>query len=470
MHRAAPNSPAQGRNDMSLPEGTPPPDAVHGTTLRRTLGLPSAVFFGLAYMVPLTVFTTYGIVTTITSGHLPTAYIFTLTAMLVTALAYANMVKAFPLAGSAYTYTEKSFGPGIGFLAGWALLLDYLFLPMINFMVIGLYLNAALPQVPAWMIIIVAIFLVTGLNVLGIKVAAGLNAALLAIQALFIITFATMSFLVISGRAEPVNPLDPFINSDFEFTAVAAGAAILCLSFLGFDAVSTLSEETKDPRKTIPRAIVICTLGAGCMFVLISWIGHLVFPDWSSFTDIDTAGMDVAGEAGGVFMVSFFTAAYVSGALASAVASQVSVSRILFSMGRNNLLPPRIFGVLHPKFRTPYLAAIIVGVVSLLALVVPLDLASSVISFGALIAFTAVNLSVIKHYGIDQRRYSGYDGVKYILLPSLGVALCLWLWTSLSGTTFAVGLGWAGLGVVWLLVVTRGFSRAVPTMDMKESN
>src|SRR5699024_6768532 len=379
-------------------------DHASGTMLRRTLGLPSAVFFGMAYMVPLTVFTTYGIVTTLTEGHLPSAYIITLTAMLVTALGYANMVKAFPAAGSAYTYTEKAFGPGTGFLAGWALLLDYLFLPMINFMVVGLYINAAVPALPTWLIIVVAIALVTVLNVIGIKIAVGLNGALLAIQGVFIVVFAVMSFLTISGNATPISPLEPFMSADFEFTAVAAGAAILCLSFLGFDAVSTLAEETKDPRRTIPRAIIICTLVAGAMFIFIAWIGHLVFPDWSAFTDVDTAGMDVAMEAGGNFLVSFFIAAYVAGCLASAVASQVSVSRILYSMGRNRLLPPKIFGVLHPRFQTPYLGAIVVGIVSLLALVVPLDLASSVISFGALIAFTVVNLGVLKHYAIDEGR------------------------------------------------------------------
>lgn len=444
-------------------------DHASGTMLRRTLGLPSAVFFGLAYMVPLTVFTTYGIVTTLTEGHLPSAYIITLTAMLVTALGYANMVKAFPAAGSAYTYTEKAFGPGTGFLAGWALLLDYLFLPMINFMVVGLYINAAVPALPTWLIIVVAIALVTVLNVIGIKIAVGLNGALLAIQGVFIVVFAVMSFVTISGNATPISPLEPFMSADFEFTAVAAGAAILCLSFLGFDAVSTLAEETKNPRRTIPRAIIICTLVAGAMFIFIAWIGHLVFPDWSAFTDVDTAGMDVAMEAGGNFLVSFFIAAYVAGCLASAIASQVSVSRILYSMGRNRLLPPKIFGVLHPRFQTPYLGAVVVGIVSLLALVVPLDLASSVISFGALIAFTVVNLGVLKHYAIDEGRRHGYDAVKYLVLPILGVILCLWLWTSLSGTTFIVGLSWAALGLLWLVFVTKGFRRRVPTMDMRES-
>lgn len=443
-------------------------DHVVVTTLRRTLGLPSAILFGLAYMVPLTVFTTYGIVTTLTEGHLPSAYILTLVAMLVTAFAYGNMVKAFPAAGSAYTYTEKAFGAGTGFLAGWALLLDYLFLPMINFMVVGLYINAAVPQLSTALIIVVAIVLVTALNVLGIKIAVGLNGALLAVQGVFIVVFAFMSFLTISGNAAPISPLEPFISGNFEFSSVVAGAAILCLSFLGFDAVSTLAEETKDPKRTIPRAIVICTLVAGAMFVFISWVGHLVFPDWNTFTDVDTAGMDVAMEAGGNFLVSFFIAAYVAGCLASALASQVSVSRILYSMGRNKLLPPKLFGVLHPRFQTPYLAAIVVGVVSLLALIVPLDLASSVISFGALIAFTVVNLGVIKHYAINEGRRRGYDALKYVALPIIGVILCIWLWTSLSGTTFIVGLSWTSLGLIWLIFVTKGFTRRVPTMDLNE--
>src|SRR5699024_11596968 len=121
------------------------------------------------------------------------------------------------------------------------------------------------------------------------------------------------------------------------FTAVAAGAAILCLSFLGFDAVSTLAEETKNPRRTIPRAIIICTLVAGAMFIFIAWIGHLVFPDWSAFTDVDTAGMDVAMEAGGNFLVSFFIATYVAGCLAFAISSQVLLSSIMYVMGLTRL-------------------------------------------------------------------------------------------------------------------------------------
>ena len=119
--------------------------------LRRVLGLPSLVFFGLAYMVPLTVWTTYGVVTTTTEvNHLPAAYVVTTTAMLLTAYSYGRMAVAHPAAGSAYTYASHAFGRPLGFMVGWGLLLDYIFLPMINYLVIGLYLGDYFPSVPSW--------------------------------------------------------------------------------------------------------------------------------------------------------------------------------------------------------------------------------------------------------------------------------------------------------------------------------
>lgn len=236
------------------------PTTTGATTLKRALGLPSLVLFGLAYMVPLTVFTTYGIVTTETKGHLPAAYVITLAAMLFTAYSYASMVRAYPQAGSAYTYTQKSFGPHLGFMTGWSLLLDYLFLPMINYMVIGIYMAAQFPAVPAWVWIVASIILVTVLNILGITLVAKMNFILIAVQVVFIVVFIALSIRhVVSSSASP-SLLAPFISSDMSLSNVVAGSAILCLSFLGFDAVSTLSEEAKDARKTIPRAIIICTL------------------------------------------------------------------------------------------------------------------------------------------------------------------------------------------------------------------
>lgn len=448
-----------------MPDAAPPISRTG--ILSRSLGLPTVVLFGLAYMVPLTVFTTYGIVTDLTSGHLPMAYVFTLAAMLFTAFAYAAMVRAYPVAGSAYTYTQQSFGGAVGFLTGWSLLLDYLFLPMINFMVIGIYMAIAFPAVPAWIWIVASVVVVTGLNILGIKLVAGFNGALVAVQAVFIVVFTVMAAATISGAAQPVDPLAPFVGADFSFGAIAAGAAILCLSFLGFDAVSTLSEETRNPTKTIPRAIVLCTVVAGLIYILLAWLGNSAFPDYASFSSPDTASAELMQAIGGSFLSAFFIAAYVSGCVASALASQVSVSRILFSMGRDGALPRGVFARLHPRFKTPWLAALIVGVVSLSALFISLETASSMVSFGALIAFTFVNLSVIKHYAVDKRAAdSPRRIIAYVVVPVIGVSLCLWLWTSLSGPTFVVGLSWVAVGVLILLWLTRGFRRPAPTLQI----
>ncbi len=438
------------------------------TGLDRVLGVPSLVLFGLAYMVPLTVFTTYGLVTDMTAGHLPGAYVVTLVAMLFTAYSYGRMVEAHPYAGSAYTYTQKAFGGHVGFMTGWALLLDYIFLPMINYLVIGIYLNASFPSVPTGVWIFGSIVLVTGFNVLGIAMVSRLNFVLVAFQAVFIVVFLGAAISTLAGSGVP-SLTAPFVGAGLEPSTLFAGAAILCLSFLGFDAVSTLSEETHDPRRRIPRAIMLVTVLGGVLFIGLSYVGHLVFPVWQDFTDVDSASLDVMRTAGGAFLASFFTAAYVAGCFASAMASQASVSRILYAMGRDGVLPRSFFGRLSVRFRTPVLATLLVGLVSCVALFISLELAAAMISFGALVAFSFVNLSVIKHYVVDEGRRTRSDLVRFGVVPGIGVLLTLWLWTSLSGTTFLVGLTWVGVGFVYLLGLTRMFTRRPPQLSMEEN-
>jgi amino acid transporter len=436
--------------------------------LKRVLGLPSLVLFGLVYMVPLTVFTTYGIVTETTGGRLSVAYLVTLAAMVFTARSYARMAMAYPVAGSAYTYTQKSFGAPIGFLAGWSLLLDYLFLPMLNYLVIGIYLNAAIPAIPAWAIVLVTIAIVTVLNIVGIVSVDRANFLIIGIQAIFIVVFIVMAFITIShsGTVDAMAPLRGD-GSAGGFDPILAGAAILCLSFLGFDAVSTLSEEAKDPKRTVPRAIMIATVVSGLIFILLSYISQLVYPA-NQFADVDSGSLEVMTTAGGQFLNSFFTAAYVAGALGSAITSQASVARILFAMGRDGILPRKVFGHVSVRFSTPVYAIGFVSVISLAAVFVDLALLASVVSFGALVAFSVVNLSVIKHYFVDLKHRAGAQLLGSLILPLIGFVLTLWLWTSLSGTALIVGLIWLAIGFIWLLGVTRGFSRPTPTLDLAE--
>ncbi|MEG1041240.1 MAG: APC family permease [Pseudomonas sp.] len=437
--------------------------------LRRVLGLPALVFFGLVYMVPLTIFTTYGIVTELTGGRTAGAYLVTLLAMLFTAASYSFMVRRFPVAGSAYSYTNLAFGPGVGFLAGWSLLLDYLFLPMINYLLIGLFLNIAFPSIPVWTLVLGSITLVTVLNVLGIHSVAKASNLIVGAQIIFIVVFVAMSVKTLGGQ--PVDVLSPLLGDGSQpgFGTLMAGAAVLCLSFLGFDAVSTLAEEAKDPQRNVPRAIILTTLGAGLLFTLLAYISQLVMPG-SHFANTDAAANEVMLKAGGQFLANFFTAAYVAGSLGSALASQAAVSRILYTMGRDKVLPERWFATLSPRFGTPVVATLVVSAFSLLALVIDLATLASLISFGALVAFSAVNLAVIRTHLISDSSHRNLAGLlRYGLIPLVGMCLTLWLWTSLSTLTLTIGLSWFGLGLAYLMVLTGGFRRSVRTVNFSEA-
>ncbi|NNG37689.1 APC family permease [Flexivirga sp. ID2601S] len=436
------------------------------TRLQRVLGLPELVLFGLAYMVPLTVFTTYGVVTVQTGGHLPGAYVFTLAAMFFTAYSYGRMVQVHPVAGSAYSYTQKSFGGSVGFVTGWSLLLDYVFLPMLNYLVIGIFTHALLSGVPEWLAVLVSIALVTTLNVLGIKLVARMNFVLVAFQAVFIVVFLGLCMRWFAGHDLP-SVTAPFFSGDAKLSLVLGGSAVLCLSFLGFDAISTLSEETRDARTMIPRAIMLVTFAGGVLFIVVSYAAALVFPDFTSFTDQDAAANDVMIRLGGHVFETFFTSAYVAGCVASALAAQASVARILYAMGRDGTLPRRL-GRLHRRWGTPSNAVLLVGVVSLVALFISLPTAAAMVSFGALAAFSMVNLSVVKHYLIDRGLRSAGDLVRYGVVPLVGFALTVWLWTNLSGTALTVGLCWLAAGLAYLVFLTRGFRRPAPTLDLRE--
>jgi len=432
---------------------------------KRVLGLPALVFFGLAYMVPLTVWTTYGVVTTTTEGHLPAAYVVTTVAMLLTAYSYARMVVAHPTSGSAYTYASRAFGRPLGFMVGWGLLLDYIFLPMINYLVIGLYMQDYFPSTDQEMWIVIAVVLVTGLNILGIRLLSSMNFVLVVAQLVFVVVFAVMAIAKISGDVEVESWTGPFFGDGAELGLIFSGAAVLALSFLGFDAVSTLSEETRDPRRKIPVAIMLCALAGGSIYIVQSYLGHLAFPDWRLFGDSqDVASSEVMEFIGRDFLDTFFTAAYVAGAFACAMVAQASVARVLFAMGRDGSLPRPVFGRLHPRFRTPVVANVVVGLCGLTALVISLATVSSMISFGALLAFSFVNLSVVKTFVVDRGRRSGVDLLTFGVVPIAGFAFTIYLWTQLTSLTFEIGLGWLAAGLLYLLVVTRGFRKAPPEM------
>lgn len=465
------SSPLSGTANVPPARSSDHVDSAQGTTLRRVLRLPSLVFFGLVYMVPLTVFTTYGVVSANTGGRTSLAYIVTLAAMIFTALSYAAMVKVYPVAGSAYAYASKSFGPSIGFLAGWALLLDYVLLPLVNYLIIGIYLNILFPVVPAWVFVVACILLVTVLNIVGIASVARASNIIVLVQFIFIAVFVAIAVAFISSGSHSIDLAAPFVGDggkNVTFPALMTGAAVLCLSFLGFDAISTLAEEAKNPKRDIPRPIIIATVWAGLLFLVLAFISQLVFPD-TAFKDPVSAASEVMAKAGGDFLNIFFIAAYVAGATGSAIASQASVSRIMYSMGRDGILPRRIFGTLSARFKTPVISILVISVISIIGVNANVDLLFSVVSFGALAAFSVVNLSVIKRYLWDEKRRSGRDVSLYGVLPGVGFLLTIWIWTSLTASAFTIGLVWLGGGFVYLLFMTKGFRKKAPEVEFSDS-
>lgn len=444
-----------------------PTASASGVHLKRSLGTPALLIFGLAYMLPLAVFTSYGYATEASNGHLAGAYIVTTIAMLFTAYSYANMVKAYPVAGSAYTYTQKAFGSHVGFMTGWALLLDYLLLPILSYVLIGQYMSGVVPAIPAPVWVVIAVVLVTLLNYVGINLVTNVNLALVGAQILFLIVFVISSISYLSGASHTIGILDPFFSSNLTISQLASGASVLALAFLGFDAVSTLSEEAREPRRTIPAAIMLTTLAGGVIFTIAAWVSGLVFPDFAKLS-ADSPALDLMNRAGGVVLAGLFVAAFVAGSFAAAMTAQVSVSRILYSMGRDGMLPSRVFGRLHPRFKTPFIAILIVGALGLVAIVIPFDWVLQMINFGALIAFSFVNASVFKHYIIDEKQRGGKAVVKYIILPLLGLAMTIALWTSLPALAFIIGGIWVVIGFIYLVALTRGFHRKPPVMDFSE--
>jgi len=323
------------------------------------------------------------------------------------------------------------------------------------------------PAVPAWVWVLGSISLVTFLNLIGIESITRVNWILVVVQLVFIVVFVALSVSSLSGQGEPVSLFKPFYHDGFSVPLVMTGAAVLCLSFLGFDAVSTMAEETSNPQYRIPLAIMVVSLVGGLLFLLVSYFAQQVFPDWASFADPDSASVDVMRRVGGELLVSAFTATYVAGCFASAMVSQASVSRVLFAMGRDGALP-RVFGQLRTKKRVPASAILLVSVMSLLALVLTLDTVANMISFGALFAFSAVNLAVVKHYLVDQQLRGTRNYLLYGAIPALGFLSTLWLWSSLSSMSFAIGLSWMGLGLLCLLGLTRAFQVKLPELQLAE--
>lgn len=443
--------------------------------LRRTLGPVTLTLFGLSYMAIGTIFTTYGIVNQITEGHLVLSYAVALLVMLFTAGSYAAMVRRYPVAGSAYTYAQQSFGGGVGFLTGWTLMLDYLFIPMINFLILGLYVGTQFPSIPTWIFTLAALLAVFVFNVLGIALVGKINTWIVILSLAAVTVFGILAAKTAINDPNAPSLIEPFIPGGDSYSPIFTGAAVLALSFLGFDAVSTLSEEAKNPRRDIPRAIMATTIVGGVIFIIVAWLGARAYylDDWSLASQelLDAAGVVLFDHVGGDVLTAIFIFITVAGCFGSGLAGQVAVTRILYSMGRDGILPKPL-GILSKKYGTPIVAAIAVSVIALLSLFISLDQAAFMISFGALAGFAMVNLSVIRTYlfpkGGRNQPLTAWQIFRFGVLPLIGFILTVWLWTSLESFTWVIGGAWLLVGLIIIAVKTNFFRKPVPKLSFSE--
>ncbi|HWO98725.1 MAG TPA: APC family permease [Bacillus sp. (in: firmicutes)] len=438
--------------------------------LKRSLTLRDVILFGLSFMAPITVFTTYGIAIDSTHGMIPTAYIIALAVMLFTAYSYGKMVQEYPIAGSAYTFVQKGMNPYLGFLVGWVILLDYLFSPMISALLFGIFVNAYLPSIPIVVCILFFIIIVTAINIFGIKIAANVNTLLVLFQILFIMVFC---ILCIKGLLEGKGTGEllastPFFSPSVKFSDLLSIVPLLCFSFLGFDAVTTLAEETKDPKSVLPKAIYAITFIGGILFVASTYFAQSIFPNFNAFRDPESAAVDILMYAGGNFLNALFLSVTVTASVASAVASGGSGARILYAMGREHILPNKVCGYISPKFHTPIYNILIIACIAMSAVFLDLTTATAFINFGALFAFTFVNLSVVVHYFIRKKQRSIKGVFLYLVIPLIGASITALFWMKLDIHSMILGSTWLFVGFIYLLYSTKMFKKRPPELYFAE--
>ncbi len=429
--------------------------------LKRALGFWQLLFYGVAFMVPIAPIVIYGVVTQVSGGHMAMTYLLAMIAMLFTAFSYGEMAGEFPEAGSTYSYTRHGLNSHLGMLAGWTILLDYVLMPALSYVVIAVFGSQLLPSVPYWVWVIVPLVVITVINVLGVKQMAGTTVVLLVLQLGVLAYFFIMAIQGISSGTGQGFTLRPFFSENFKLGAVIAGTSIACFSFLGFDAVSTLAEETKRPRIDISRATITACLLAGFLFIAQAFFAQNIWPEYSKFPNLDAAFYFVAEQVGGQPLSVALTLGMIIAALANAVDAQAASARLLFGMGRDGVLPKKVFGSLNTKTQTPVLNLIFMAIIGGAVATQTIDTIVSLINFGALFGFLMVNLSAIRRHFFTKNKRSTFGTVKYLILPLIGAIICFILWINLPTLSKIAGFTWLALGIIYDGFLT-GFFRKDP--------
>jgi amino acid transporter len=437
--------------------------------LRRVLTFKDLLIYGMVFMVPIAPMGVYGIVSNQSFGMVPLVYLVGIIAMVFTALSYSKMSKEFPIAGSVYSYVQRGLNPHVGFLTGWMILVDYILAPALLYAFSGLWLNSLIPSIPAFVWVLVFIVLNTFINARGVQLAAKTNFILLGVELLALLIFIgyAVKFVFIDGHGTGGFSIAPLFQPEHvNLKFLATATSIAALSFLGFDGISTLAEETSDPKKTVGRATIAALFVLGFIFMIETYMAALIHPHYKGLNP-DMGFFDIAKEAGGSFLYYMLIIVnVVAVGIANALAAQSAISRILFSMSRDKLLPGSGFlGKIHPKYQTPFNATVFVGVLSIVvAKFLSIETIIKFVNFGALTSFMLLNLTVLIYFYFKkgQRGIGGF--VKNFLFPLIGFGVIAFVWSGFDKMTFYVGFGWLAVGIVVGAIKSKGY-KVVPELS-----
>lgn len=428
--------------------------------LKRVLSRRALILYGLVILTPTAAYPVFGIVQQASQGHATFCYLIAMVAMMFTAASYGKMSSAFPSAGSTYSYVQHSLNQHIGFLAGWSMILDYLLIPLLSVVYASLTASHMVPQVPYAVWAVAFSVAITSINVRGIQVTAAAGNVMMVLMTICAVLFVVLAGLWIVRREgwAGLMPHSPFHDSTLSLRPLMLGAAIASLSYIGFDAISTLAEETLQPERDISVATVAVCVIETVFCVVTVFLAARVWPDYRAFPDSSTAILDVARRAGGVWMLSFISVILLVAGLASALNGQAGASRLLLGMGRDGVISPGFFAHVDPRFSTPDRSIYLMGAVSLAgALLLHFDLIVELLNFGAFVGFVLVNLSVIRHFYLRLHQRTDMALMTNLVFPLAGAAFCCFIWVHLSSKAQIAGSAWLGLGVAYLAVLTRGF-------------
>lgn len=463
-------------NRQAQSNAAPMPVTEGAARLNRALRLSSLVFIGMVIVQPTAPMGIYGVISNKAHGHVVTTILIAMVAMLFTAISYGKMARVYPSAGSAYTYVGQEMHSALGYVVGWGMVMDYLLNPLIC---TAFCAKAAMNILPglsfyAWVVLFAAFF--TWVNLRAIRTSARLNEALCAGMTIVVLLFlASVARAVLGVRHDPGFFAHPFYQAEsFQASSLFAGTSVAVLTYIGFDAVSTLSEEVENPRRNILLATVLVCLITGVLSGLEVYAAQLVWGAKPFASDqVESAFALVARQAGGAVLFQVVNFTLLVANMGSGLGSQLAAGRLLYGMGRGNALPKGFFGAIEPKHRVPRNNILAVGAFALAGAATleffagrlgggAYQIGAEALNFGAFIAFMGVNAAAFVHYGLHGRTRKLSDW----LVPVLGFAICAFIWVHLSRPALVLGTVWMGAGIAYGAVRTRGFRAELVTFEI----